>query len=87
MADSTATPAVPEANMANLTLDEVTGEMVSKSEWKKRDKQRKKEAEKAAKAAAKPAAPVKEKKSNAEAEEKELNPNVSFAAASNHDIF
>ncbi|KAL6950118.1 lysyl-tRNA synthetase [Hanseniaspora vineae] len=40
--------------VANLHLDEVTGERVSKSELKKRIKQRQKEAEKAKKAAAAP---------------------------------
>ncbi|KAL6946369.1 lysyl-tRNA synthetase [Hanseniaspora osmophila] len=40
--------------IANLHLDEVTGEKVSKSELKKRIKQRQKEAEKAKKAAANP---------------------------------
>lgn len=66
------------AAVANLHLDEVTGERVSKSELKKRQKQRQKDEEKAKKAAAAPPKPVKEKKSNAEAEEKELNPNQYF---------
>lgn len=39
MADST-TPAVPAQDVPNLQKDEVTGEMVSKSELKKRQKQR-----------------------------------------------
>jgi hypothetical protein len=59
-----------------MHLDEVTGEMVSKSELKKRQKQRQKDEEKAKKAAAAPPKPVAAKKSNAEADEKELNPNV-----------
>lgn len=57
-------------------LDEVTGEFVSKTELKKRQKQRQKDEEKAKKAAAAPPKPVVVKKSNAEADEKELNPNV-----------
>ena len=52
--------------VANLHLDEVTGEKVSKSELKKRQKQRQKEEEKKKKEAAAPPKPVKEKKSNAE---------------------
>lgn len=71
MADSSAPSA--EA-LANLHLDEVTGERVSKSELKKRQKQREKDKAKAAREAAAPPKPVK--KTNAEAEEKELNPNV-----------
>jgi lysyl-tRNA synthetase class 2 len=69
MADS-----APTESLANLQLDEVTGEKVSKSELKKRIKLRQKEAEKASRAAAAPPKPVK--KTNAEAEEKDLNPNV-----------
>ncbi|OBA27497.1 nucleic acid-binding protein, partial [Hanseniaspora valbyensis NRRL Y-1626] len=49
-------------NVANLHLDEVTGERVSKSELKKRMKQRQKEEEKKKKAAAAPAKPVSKKK-------------------------
>lgn len=64
----------PTEGVANLHLDEITGEKVSKSELKKRQKLRQKEEEKAKKAAAAPPKPVK--KSNAEADEKELNPNV-----------
>ncbi|ESZ90952.1 lysyl-tRNA synthetase [Sclerotinia borealis F-4128] len=56
-------------------LDEVTGEMVSKTELKKRQKTRQKEEEKAKKAAAAPPKPIAIKKSNAETDEKELNPN------------
>ncbi|KFY10327.1 hypothetical protein V492_05078 [Pseudogymnoascus sp. VKM F-4246] len=67
-----------EEQVANLHLDEVTGEKVSKSELKKRQKQRQKEEEKKKKEAAAPPKPVKEKKSNAEADEKELNPNQYF---------
>lgn len=70
--------APPTEAVANLHLDEVTGEKVSKSELKKREKARKKEEEKRAKEAAAPPKPVTAKKSNAEADEKELNPNVSL---------
>jgi lysyl-tRNA synthetase class 2 len=75
MADSNAAAAPSE-----LHLDEATGERVSKTELKKRQKLRQKEAEKAAKLAARPAptAAAGPKKSNAENEEKDLNPNVCF---------
>lgn len=76
MADAPAAPI--EEQVANLHLDEVTGEKVSKSELKKRQKQRQKEEEKRKKEAAAPPKPVKEKKTDAEADEKELNPNVSL---------
>jgi len=69
MADLDDKAAVPE-----LHLDEVTGERVSKTELKKRQKQRQKDAEKALKLASRPAPATK--KTNAESEEKELNPNV-----------
>ncbi|KAM3066938.1 lysyl-tRNA synthetase [Clarireedia jacksonii] len=78
MADAPPTDAgaaAPTEPMAKLLLDEPTGEMVSKSELKKRQKNRQKEEEKAKKAAAAPPKPVTAKKSNAEADEKELNPN------------
>lgn len=78
MADASNAAAPIEEQMANLHLDPVTGERVSKSELKKRIKQRQKDEEKAKKAAAAPPKPVKEKKSNAEEEEKELTPNVSL---------
>ncbi len=71
MADSAVPPAPPTDEVANLHLDEVTGERVSKSELKKRQKQRQKEAEKAAKAAA---APPKTGKPKVPGEE-DLNPN------------
>jgi lysyl-tRNA synthetase class 2 len=73
MADSNAAAATSE-----LHLDEVTGERVSKTELKKRQKLRQKEADKAAKLASRPApvAAAGPKKSNAENEEKHLNPNV-----------
>lgn len=75
MADEPSSSAPAEA-VANLHLDEVTGERVSKSELKKRQKLRQKEEEKKKKEAAAPPKPVAVKKSNAEADEKELNPNV-----------
>ncbi|KAL0077747.1 lysyl-tRNA synthetase [Phycomyces blakesleeanus] len=62
-------------NEKNLQKDPFTGEMVSKSEIKRRTKQREKEAAKAAKAAA---APVVEKTKSAEEGEDELNPNQYF---------
>lgn len=77
MADE-ATSSAPTEAVANLHLDEVTGEKVSKSELKKRQKQRQKEEEKKKKEAAAPPKPVTAKKSNAEADEKELNPNVCY---------
>ena len=76
MADAEASAALTEST-ANLHLDEVTGEKISKSELKKREKQRKKDEEKKKKEAAAPPKPVPAKKMNAEADEKELNPNVS----------
>jgi hypothetical protein len=81
MADAPPTDAgaaAPTEPMAKLLLDEPTGEMVSKSELKKRQKNRQKEEEKAKKAAAAPPKPATAKKSNAEADEKELNPNVNI---------
>lgn len=76
MADSSApAPAPPTDAVANLHLDEVTGERVSKSELKKRQKQRQKEAEKAAKAAAAPPKASNKPKNAAGEEEKDLNPN------------
>lgn len=64
---------------ANLHLDEVTGERVSKSELKKRQKQRENEKKKAEKAAAAPARPEKKTVTNSEVDESNLNPNVSEA--------
>ncbi|OBZ86786.1 Lysine--tRNA ligase, cytoplasmic [Choanephora cucurbitarum] len=60
----------------NLQKDPVTGEMISKSEFKRREKVRAKEAQKAAKAAATPAKEVKPK--SEEEGEEELNPNQYF---------
>jgi lysyl-tRNA synthetase, class II len=78
MADSSAPPAEQVAEqVANLHLDEVTGERVSKSELKKREKARQRDAKKAEKAAAAPPKPVTAKK-NAEEDEKELTPNQYF---------
>lgn len=76
MADSSATtPAAAADQLANLHLDEVTGERVSKSELKKRQKQRQKEAEKAAKAATAPPKATSSKPKNAAGGEEDLNPN------------
>ena len=68
-----------EASMANLLLDEVTGEKVSKSELKRRQKLREKEAKKKEKEAAAP--PKAEKKTSAEDDEANLTPNVSTIGA------
>ena len=73
MADSAAPGKTVEEQVANLHLDSVTGEMVSKSELKKREKSRKKEAFKAEKA---PVAQSTKKAASAETTEKDLNPNV-----------
>lgn len=67
----------PTQEVANLHLDEVTGERVSKSELKKRQKQRETERKKAEKAAAAPPKAVREKKEG-EIDESTLNPNVGF---------
>ncbi|OSS44237.1 hypothetical protein B5807_11026 [Epicoccum nigrum] len=77
MAD-TNPPAQPAAaeNKANLHKDEVTGEMVSKSELKKRQKQREVEKKKAEKAAKLPERPKTEGK--AKEAEVELTPNQYF---------
>ena len=64
-----------ENSVANLLLDDVTGEKVSKTELKKRQKLREKESRKKDKAAAAP--PKAEKKVSAEEEEANLTPNVS----------
>ena len=66
----------PTDAVANLHLDEVTGERVSKSELKKRQKQRETERKKAEKAAAAPPKQAKAKKEG-DIDESELNPNVS----------
>ncbi|KAJ2163109.1 lysyl-tRNA synthetase [Coemansia sp. RSA 552] len=59
----------------NLQKDPVTGEMISKSELKRRIKQREREAKKAAKPAA---APAPKATGSAEKEEEELSPNQYF---------
>lgn len=79
MADNPATSgeaavADAAAAVAKLHLDEVTGEMISKTELKKRQKQREKEAAREKKAAANPKPQAAGNKS-AEAAEKELTPN------------
>jgi lysyl-tRNA synthetase, class II len=83
MAESSKQLPVREANgepvattTPNLVLDEVTGERVSKSEYKKRIKAREVERRKAEKAAAAPPKPTK--KVSAEEGEKELTPNQYF---------
>lgn len=82
MADSAApAPAPPTEEVANLHLDEVTGERVSKSELKKRQKQRQREAEKAAKAAA---APQKAASKPKTAGEEDLNPNQYYELRCRH---
>jgi len=74
-------PAAAPTGEARQVLDEVTGELVSKSELKKRIKQReteKKKAEKAAQAAASSEAAPKKQKASAEEEENNLTPNQYF---------
>ncbi|PNY23200.1 Lysine-tRNA ligase [Tolypocladium capitatum] len=66
------------AAVAKLHLDEVTGEMISKTELKKRQKAREKEAARKEKQAAKPQAAAGSSNRNAEAAEKELTPNQYF---------
>jgi lysyl-tRNA synthetase, class II len=63
--------------VANLHLDEVTGERVSKSELKKRQKLRAQEEKKQQRAAAAP--PKADKKRPAEDDESTLTPNVSMS--------
>ncbi|OKL56293.1 Lysine--tRNA ligase, cytoplasmic [Talaromyces atroroseus] len=76
MADSAVQEA--EAGVANLFLDEVTGEKVSKSELKRRQKTREKEAKKKEKEAAAPPKPKQEKQKSAEEEESNLSPHQYF---------
>jgi lysyl-tRNA synthetase class 2 len=64
--------------VGKMHLDEVTGEFISKTEYKRRVKQREKEAAKAEKAAAKPQDAAGAPKKNAEAAEKDLTPNQYF---------
>jgi hypothetical protein len=64
--------------VAKLHLDDVTGEMISKTELKRRQKVRDREASKKEKNASKPAPPAGQnakKEKNAEAAEKDLSPN------------
>ncbi|KAI8645765.1 lysyl-tRNA synthetase [Parasitella parasitica] len=65
-----------QADQKNLQKDPVTGEMISKTELKRRQKTREKEAQKAAKSAATPAKEVKAK--SVEECEDDLNPNQYF---------
>lgn len=66
-----------EGTTPNQLLDEVTGEMVSKTELKKRQKARGKEAKKAEREAARPPPAVgKRKAGSAQEDEAKLNPNV-----------
>lgn len=76
MADTNppAQPAAAAESAANLHKDPETGEMISKSELKKRLKQREVEKKKAEKAKSLPVQPKKEGKK----EEVELNPNQYF---------
>jgi len=78
-----AAPKPPTEEMANLHLDEVTGEWVSKTELKKRQKQRQREADKAAKAAAAPKPTAKPKVAGGD-EEKDLNPNQYYEIRTRH---
>jgi lysyl-tRNA synthetase class 2 len=84
MADAAA---APTESVANLHLDEVTGERVSKSELKKRqkgrDRQREKEMKEEKKAATAPPKPAAGKKNSQEEEESNLTPNVCSEASSN----
>jgi lysyl-tRNA synthetase class 2 len=66
-----------EVSMANLLLDEVTGEKVSKTELKRRQKKRENDAKKKEKEAAAPPKAKAEKKTSAEDDEANLTPNVS----------
>ncbi|KAK4054125.1 lysyl-tRNA synthetase [Microbotryomycetes sp. JL201] len=79
---SSSAPAADQAkapgDQPNLQLDPVTGEMVSKSEFKKRQKARETAAKKAAKAAAAPMQAAKPAAANAGEEEEELTPNQYF---------
>lgn len=82
---TTTTGSMADESTANLHLDEVTGERVSKSELKKRIKQRETEARKKAKGEANPKPLVtaqKKKTTSAEDDESNLNPNVSLALQS-----
>ena len=67
-----------DGQVANLHLDEVTGERVSKTELKKRQKQRDIEEKKRAKAAAVPPSSKKQPQKSAEEMEMNLTPNQYF---------
>jgi lysyl-tRNA synthetase class 2 len=69
--------AAAATNDQNLHKDPLTGEMISKSELKRRQKQREKEAAKAAKASVNPAPAAAAKKTEEDGEE-DLNPNQYF---------
>ncbi|KAI0784655.1 lysyl-tRNA synthetase [Abortiporus biennis] len=71
----------PTATPANLHKDPVTGEMISKTELKRREKQREKDAKKAEKAAA---APPKPAANAATTNEDDLNPNQYYELRSRH---
>lgn len=73
MADS-GTVKEAETAVVNLTLDEVTGEKVSKSELKRRQKARERDAKKKEKDTVAP--PKVEKRVSVEDEESDLTPNV-----------
>lgn len=81
MVEQASASAVPDATagmgetVAKMVLDEKTGELVSKSELKKREKKRAADAKKAEKAATAPPKPGKQKNEN-ELNEEELTPNV-----------
>ncbi|KAK8868780.1 Lysyl-tRNA synthetase class II [Apiospora arundinis] len=84
MADSSANAAAPAApavdqvaaDVGKLHLDEVTGEMISKSELKKRQKKREKEAQKEEKQKTQPA--QAQKKKEGAVDESQLTPNQYF---------
>ncbi|KXL43956.1 hypothetical protein M433DRAFT_5251 [Acidomyces richmondensis BFW] len=79
VADGVKNMTAGESNTPNTVLDEVTGEHVSKTEFKKRQKQREKEKQKAEREATRQAPPPPKKKTGgAAAEEEELNPNKYF---------
>lgn len=71
-----------EATPAGTHKDPVTGEMISKTELKRREKQREKDAKKAEKAAAAPPKPAATK--SATENEEDLNPNQYFELRSRH---
>lgn len=67
------------SSQPNLLKDDVTGEMVSKTELKKRQKQREKEAKKAERESTRQAPPQAKRKAGADEEdEAKLNPNQYF---------